>query len=71
LSRKKLIGREVRNSGIDGGLFRGPGPESLGIILPDQLQFRGPGRGGHGQNLQIFREIVIFAVSAFFTGAIF
>jgi hypothetical protein len=33
--------------------------------------FSGAGKGGHGQNLQIFREIVIFAVSAFFTGAIF
>jgi hypothetical protein len=45
LSRKKLIGREVRNSGSDGGLFRGPGPEFLGIILPDQRQFHGPGSG--------------------------
>ena len=43
MSRKKLIGREVWNSGIDGGLFQGPDPESLGIILPDQRQFRGLG----------------------------
>jgi hypothetical protein len=36
LSRKKIIWREVRNTGIDGGLLRGSGPKSMGIILPDQ-----------------------------------
>jgi hypothetical protein len=43
----------VRNSGIDSGLFQGPGPESLRIILPDQRQFRGPGREGTANCVEI------------------
>ena len=35
----------MRNSGGDSELFRGPGPASPGITLPDQRRFRGPGRG--------------------------
>ena len=60
MSRKKPIGREVLNSGIDGGFFRGPGPESPGIILPDQRQFRGPERGGLGQKAPPHRKKVCY-----------
>ena len=35
----------MRNSGVDGELFRGSDPAFLGIILPDQHRFRGSEMG--------------------------
>ena len=42
MSSKKLIGREVRNSGVDGELFSGAGAESAGIIHPAPRAEGGP-----------------------------
>jgi hypothetical protein len=51
--------------------FSGAGSRISGDHTPGSAPVPRAGKGGNGQNLQIFREIVIFAVSAFFTGAIF
>ena len=64
MSRKKLSVREVQNSGIDGGLFRGPGPESLGTILPDPHQFRGLG-GGTANCMESGSAQPVFSLTTF------
>ncbi len=49
MSRKNPSDGRCRIPGSMADFFRGPGPESPGIILPVQRQFRGSGGGGHGQ----------------------